>query len=78
MIQKLVTIQNLVKRFGSHEILRSLNVEVDTAEVVVIIGPSGLMDFNISPNLSLQFKPVINDNIVMNRNIGLGIVLTFN
>jgi polar amino acid transport system ATP-binding protein len=41
MAQKLVTIQNLVKRFGPHEILRGIDVEVDTAEVVVIIGPSG-------------------------------------
>ena len=37
-----------------------------------------LMNFNISPNLSLQFKPVINDMGYASRNVGLGIVLTLN
>jgi polar amino acid transport system ATP-binding protein len=41
MSQKVVTIQNLVKRFGDQTILRGVSLEVDTGEVVVIIGPSG-------------------------------------
>lgn len=41
MSHKLVTIQNLVKRFGAHEILRSVSLEVTKGEVVVVIGPSG-------------------------------------
>jgi polar amino acid transport system ATP-binding protein len=41
MTQKVVVIQDLVKRFGSAEILRGANLEVDKGEVVVIIGPSG-------------------------------------
>ena len=41
MTQKVVTIQNLVKRFGDQTILRGVSLEVDTGEVVVIIGPSG-------------------------------------
>jgi polar amino acid transport system ATP-binding protein len=41
MAEKLVTIQNLVKYFGSHLILQGVSTEVEPAEVVVIIGPSG-------------------------------------
>jgi hypothetical protein len=37
-----------------------------------------LMNFNISPDLSLQFKPVINSVGFASRNIGLGIVITLN
>ena len=39
--QKLVVVQDLVKRFGPLEILRGVNTVVSKGEVVVIIGPSG-------------------------------------
>lgn len=41
MTQKVVVIQDLVKNFGTLEVLRGINTEVDKGEVVVIIGPSG-------------------------------------
>lgn len=41
MSQKVVVVQDLMKRFGVVEILRGVNLEVDKGEVVVIIGPSG-------------------------------------
>jgi polar amino acid transport system ATP-binding protein len=41
MTQKLLVVQDLVKRFGSLMILRGVGLEVDKGEVVVIIGPSG-------------------------------------
>jgi polar amino acid transport system ATP-binding protein len=39
--KQLVVLQGLTKRFGTAEILRSVDLQVDQGEVVVIIGPSG-------------------------------------
>lgn len=37
----MIKIENLHKSFGSKEILRGINLEVEKSEVVVVIGPSG-------------------------------------
>lgn len=36
-----VVVRNLKKKFGSLEVLKSIDVEIDTGEVVVMLGPSG-------------------------------------
>src|SRR5688500_7105241 len=41
MSEKIIVIQDLVKRFGAAEILRGVNLEVEKGEVIVVIGPSG-------------------------------------
>ncbi len=37
-----------------------------------------LSTFTISPNLTLEFRPVINDYQFMVRNVNMGIIITFN
>ncbi|WP_347862278.1 amino acid ABC transporter ATP-binding protein [Salimicrobium sp. PL1-032A] len=37
----MITANNISKRFGELEVLKNINVNVDTGKVVVIIGPSG-------------------------------------
>ncbi|MEQ9115426.1 MAG: amino acid ABC transporter ATP-binding protein [Rickettsiales bacterium] len=37
----MISIKNLYKSFGTHPILRDVNLEIKTGEVVSIIGPSG-------------------------------------
>ena len=37
----MITVNNLVKSFGSHTVLKGINEEIKEGEVVVVIGPSG-------------------------------------
>ena len=37
----MIKIKNLNKKFGNHEVLKDINLEVSQGEVVAIIGPSG-------------------------------------
>jgi ABC-type polar amino acid transport system ATPase subunit len=39
--QNVITVQNLKKSFGDHEVLKDINLSVAPGEVVTIIGPSG-------------------------------------
>jgi polar amino acid transport system ATP-binding protein len=41
MSTPVITIQGLHKSFGSHEVLRGIDLEVDAGDVVCVIGPSG-------------------------------------
>lgn len=41
MSQPIVRIQNLIKSFGTLDVLKGVDLEVDRGEVVVILGPSG-------------------------------------
>lgn len=37
----MIKVQNLEKTFGSNQVLKDINVEIEKKEVVVVIGPSG-------------------------------------
>jgi multiple sugar transport system ATP-binding protein len=36
-----ITLKNLVKKFGDHEVVHSINLEIKDAEFIVLVGPSG-------------------------------------
>jgi polar amino acid transport system ATP-binding protein len=40
-VSALLTVRGLHKRFGDHEVVKGVDLDVDEGEVVVIIGPSG-------------------------------------
>lgn len=40
-MQPMVELKNIKKKFGSKEILKGINLNVNKGEVVVILGPSG-------------------------------------
>ena len=37
----MLRIQGLKKKFGNSEVLKGIDLEVDSGEIVVIVGPSG-------------------------------------
>jgi glutamine transport system ATP-binding protein len=40
-LAKMITVNNLVKNFGKLEVLRGISCQIESREVVVVIGPSG-------------------------------------
>jgi polar amino acid transport system ATP-binding protein len=40
-MEKMITVENVCKSFGTLEVLKNINLEVDQGEVLCIIGPSG-------------------------------------
>ena len=41
MTQTILQIENLHKSYGTHQVLKGINLDIQKGEVVVIIGPSG-------------------------------------
>ena len=41
MTEALIVVEKLVKRYGPHTVLDDINLEVQTGQVLVVIGPSG-------------------------------------
>ena len=41
MGEKIISIQELSKSFGDHEVLRKIDFEVEKGEVICIVGSSG-------------------------------------
>ena len=41
MAENIISIENLSKSFGDHEVLRKIDISVDKGEVICIVGSSG-------------------------------------
>ena len=68
----MILTENLCKSFGDLEVLKNVNVEVDTGEVVVVIGPSGALKstFLLSHNTLEEItsgKIFIEDKLFIHR-----------
>lgn len=45
MSESVIKVENLVKSFGDHEVLKKIDFEISKGEVVCIIGSSGSGDY---------------------------------
>lgn len=65
----MMEIKNLSKRFGELQVLKNINISVDTGEVVVIIGPSGSGKSTMLRCLNMLEKPSGGDILYQEQNI---------
>ncbi|MEO1771751.1 MULTISPECIES: amino acid ABC transporter ATP-binding protein [Enterococcus] len=65
----MINVKNLTKTFGENEVLKSINLTVNTGEVVVIIGPSGSGKSTILRCLNLLETPTSGEITFEGQNI---------
>lgn len=84
-LEEVIRIENLVKSFGKHEVLKNINLNISKGEVISIIGPSGSGKSTLLRCINLLEIPTkgkifINDNEItspksnvlkMRQNIGM-------
>ncbi len=66
----MISISKLTKRFGDHEILRGIDLEVEARQVVTIIGPSGSGKSTVLRCLNFLEAPTSGDITIEGRLLG--------
>lgn len=69
MSQEVVTIKNLNKVFGTHEVLKDISFSVESGEVVTIIGSSGSGKSTLLRCVNLLEKPTSGEILYNGKNI---------
>lgn len=72
MAEKVIQIKNLQKQFGDHEVLKGIDLEVDTGEVLSIIGASGSGKSTMLRCINLLETPTSGEIIYHGENIQNG------
>ena len=65
----MIKIKNLNKKFGNHEVLKDINLEVSQGEVVAIIGPSGSGKSTLLRCMNLLETPTSGEIIFEGKNL---------
>ena len=68
----MISVRNLKKSFGSVEVLKGVNLDIEEKEVVVIIGPSGSGKSTLLRCLNYLEKPTSGEIIVDGMTLGGG------
>jgi ABC-type polar amino acid transport system ATPase subunit len=66
----MISISKLTKRFGDHEILRSIDLDVEARQVVTIIGPSGSGKSTVLRCLNFLEAPTSGDITIEGKLLG--------
>jgi ABC-type polar amino acid transport system ATPase subunit len=66
----MISISKLTKRFGDHDILRGIDLDVDARQVVTIIGPSGSGKSTVLRCLNFLEAPTSGDITIEGRLLG--------
>jgi polar amino acid transport system ATP-binding protein len=71
-----ITVKNLDKSYGSHEVLKDINCTIHDGEVIVIIGPSGSGKSTFLRCLNLLEKPtkgsiVVDDQEITDKKVNI-------
>ena len=65
----IIQVKGLKKNFGSLEVLKGVDMEIDKGEVVVVIGPSGSGKSTFLRCLNLLEKPTAGDILFHGKSI---------
>ena len=65
----MITIKDLHKSFGDHEVLKGIDLEIEKGEILVIIGPSGSGKSTILRCMNLLETPTSGDIIFEGKNL---------
>lgn len=65
----MITIKNLHKSFGEHEVLKGIDLEIEKGEILVIIGPSGSGKSTILRCMNLLETPTSGDVIFEGKSL---------
>ena len=65
----MIQIKNIKKKFGDHEILKGISLEVEKGDVVAILGPSGSGKTTLSKLLLHLYTPETGDILINGNNI---------
>ena len=58
MGEKVISIKDLSKSFGNHEVLRKIDIDIEAGEIICIVGMYRRTSMNTAPGWEWYFSPL--------------------